>query len=233
MKHVKSDIRLLIAGTGPEGARLEAMARGDERIEFLGFVRDDALVALYADALAVPFVPIDEDYGLITTEAMACGKPVITCTDSGGPLELVDDGESGFVVSPQPEAIAARIDELARDRDRARAMGAKGRARVAGITWEATLDALLAGVPTRVSRRDERPRRRITVANAYPAWPPRGGGQSRIFNFYRQLAVLHDIELVVFAEHGEEAGRRELHPGFTEIRVPFSAEHLAAEVRLR
>ena len=233
MRHVKSDIRLRIAGTGPDGERLREMAAGDDRIEFLGFVRDDQLVDLYADALAVPYLPMDEDYGLITLEAMSCGKPVLTCTDSGGTLELVQDGETGWVVEPTPQALARRIDELARDRDRARAMGALARERTASITWKTTLDTLLAGVLPRTMRVAGHARRRITVANTYPVSPPRSGGQARIFNLYGQLARHHDIDLVVFAEPGEKASRHEVRPGLTEVRVPFSAQHLAAESRLR
>ena len=41
---------------------------------------------------------------------MLAGKPVITCTDSGGTAELVTDGVSGLVVEPQAEALAAAID---------------------------------------------------------------------------------------------------------------------------
>ena len=41
------------------------------------------------EALGVIFPPLDEDYGYVTLEAMLAAKPVITCTDSGGPLEFV------------------------------------------------------------------------------------------------------------------------------------------------
>jgi glycosyltransferase involved in cell wall biosynthesis len=222
MRHVKSDIRLKVAGIGPDGERIREMARADDRVEFLGFVPDADMIGYYANALAVPYVPLDEDYGLITVEAMACGKPVITCTDSGGTLGIVADGQNGYVVPPEPRAIAARIDDLARDRDR-----------VAGITWEATLGTLLDGVLPRVSAHRTRPRRRITVVNTYPVSPPRSGGAARIFHLYGQLARYHDIDLVVFADHGEESSCREVRPGLTEVRVAFSPVHDAAEKRLR
>src|SRR5207248_2881273 len=103
----------------------------------------------------------------------------------------------------------------------------------AAITWKRTLETLLADAPDRATRRNGKPRRRITVANTYPVFPPRSGGQARIFNIYGHLAAYHDIELVVFGEPGEPASRREIRPGFTEVRVPFSDEHLAAEKNLR
>src|SRR5690606_16168463 len=100
MAHVKHDIPLLIAGRGPDEERLRALAGDDPRIRFLGFVPDDEMPALYADALAVPFVPYDEDYGLITIEAMRSGKPVVTFTDSGGPCEFVREGVTGLSCAP-------------------------------------------------------------------------------------------------------------------------------------
>ena len=61
----------------------------DPRIQFLGFVRDRDVATHYQHALAVPFLPYDEDYGLITVEAMSAGKPVMTTTDAGGVNEFV------------------------------------------------------------------------------------------------------------------------------------------------
>jgi len=231
MAHVKADVRLKVAGTGPEEARLREIARGDPRIEFLGFVRDEALARLYAGALAVPFVPLDEDYGLITVEAMACAKPVVTTTDAGGPLEFVEDGVTGFVVPPDPAALGRRLDELARDRGRAREMGARAKARVAAISWEATLEALVGGFDAASPR--ARRRRRIVVANTYPVVPPRSGGQARIFHLYGELAARHDIELVCFGEAGAEPSRTRAAPGFTQTVVPMAPAHLDAEKRLR
>ena len=46
----------------------------------------------YAHSLGVIFPAVDEDYGYVTLEAMLSSKPVITCADSGGPLEFVVDG---------------------------------------------------------------------------------------------------------------------------------------------
>ncbi len=74
---------------------------------------DDELIDLYAGALAVVYPPFDEDFGYVTLEAFLARKPVITCTDSGGPNEFVVDGVNGFVCAPNPEALAAAIDQLA------------------------------------------------------------------------------------------------------------------------
>ena len=45
-------------------------------------------------------LPVQEDYGFVTVEAFASRKAVVTCTDSGGPAELVVDGTNGYVSEP-------------------------------------------------------------------------------------------------------------------------------------
>jgi glycosyltransferase involved in cell wall biosynthesis len=54
------------------------------------------------------FPPLQEDYGFVTVEAFASRKAVITCRDSGGPAELVQDGVSGFVCEPTPASLRRR-----------------------------------------------------------------------------------------------------------------------------
>ncbi len=78
-----------------------------------GRIDDATLVDYYARCRAVVFTPLDEDFGFVTVEAFASGKPVITTTDSGGPAELVEDGVSGRVVAPEPGALAGALRELA------------------------------------------------------------------------------------------------------------------------
>jgi glycosyltransferase involved in cell wall biosynthesis len=146
MQHVSADIELRIAGTGPHEPILRELARGDDRIRFMGFVNDSELTTSYAEARAVLFVPYQEDYGYITVEAMMSGKPVITTTDSGGPTELVQDGVTGFVVAPDPAAIGARASLLARRPFLARRLGKAGHARAGAITWERAVSTLLDGL---------------------------------------------------------------------------------------
>lgn len=118
----------------------------EERVQWLGEVPDSEKVSCYAHALGVLFPPVDEDYGYITLEAMLSSKPVVTCTDSGGPLEFVRDGETGFVTEPTPEALAVAMDRLWAERPRAKVMGEGGRALYysLGISWQNVVEELLA-----------------------------------------------------------------------------------------
>ncbi len=142
--------RLKIAGAGPMEPELrkqiERLGLG-ERVELLGFVSTDALVELYAGCRAAYYAPLNEDYGYVTVEAFLSGKPVVTTTDAGGPLEFVTDGVCGFVAEPEPSAIASAIDRLyALPESTLRDMGEAGRARVADITWDRVIDTLTAGL---------------------------------------------------------------------------------------
>ncbi|HBL28514.1 MAG TPA: glycosyl transferase family 1 [Acidobacteria bacterium] len=140
MKHVETPVRCRIGGTGPEREKLEALIERlgvRDRVDLLGWVDDQDVPALYANALGVFYAPYDEDYGYVTVEAFKAGKPVLTAADSGGVLEFVEDGRNGFVVPPDaPRELAARIDALWRDRSRAQHMGEEGREDVARIGWD-------------------------------------------------------------------------------------------------
>lgn len=143
-------LRCKIAGEGPELAKLRSLADRlgiGPRVEFLGWVDEERLVDLYAECLAVFYAPYDEDYGYVTVEALLSGKPVVTTADAGGVLEFVEDGRSGLVAArPQAAEIAAALDRLAADPDLGARLAADGRARVAGIGWDAVIEALLGAV---------------------------------------------------------------------------------------
>jgi glycosyltransferase involved in cell wall biosynthesis len=146
MAHVRSRVPLRIAGTGPQDAALRALAAGDARIRFDGFLNESELVAAYASAIAVPFVPDREDYGYVTLEAMLSAKPVITVADAGGPTELVKSGVTGLVTEPDPKALGGAIEALAGRRRLARRMGRAGSERARDINWHRVVSALLDGV---------------------------------------------------------------------------------------
>jgi len=146
MKRARSGARLLIAGAGPLEDELRKQVAGlgvEDRVELLGFVGSERLLDLYARCRAAYYAPLNEDYGYVTVEAFLSGKPVLTTTDAGGPLEFVTDGETGIVTPPDPEALAAGIDRLFESPlARLREMGEQGRRRVEGISWDHVIDHL-------------------------------------------------------------------------------------------
>ncbi len=147
-RHLQSPVKILIAGDGGQFDYYQSLIDKydlNQKVRLTGRFQDDEKFALYARALAVFFAPFDEDYGYITLEAMLSGKPVITCTDSGGPLEFVEHERTGFILDPDPVHIAAHIDRLYNDKIRARQMGAEGRQVYADkkISWANVIEQLL------------------------------------------------------------------------------------------
>jgi glycosyltransferase involved in cell wall biosynthesis len=143
---VATGLRCVIAGEGgelPALVKLRGQLGLQERVEFAGRLTDAEMVSHLARCRAVAFVPWNEDYGFVTVEAFACGKPVVTVKDSGGPAELVEDGVTGYVTDPTPEALAIGLREVVSERTRAIRMGEAGAARAASMTWSSAVETLL------------------------------------------------------------------------------------------
>jgi glycosyltransferase involved in cell wall biosynthesis len=146
LAHAPAAVRLVIVGEGTQRPSLEQLARDAgvaNRVTFAGSVAPEELLPLYSGALAVVYGPFDEDYGYVTLEAFLSAKPVITCRDSGGPLEFVVDGDSGFVCAPDAESMGAAIGRLDADRALARRFGEAGLARARLVTWDGVVEQLL------------------------------------------------------------------------------------------
>jgi glycosyltransferase involved in cell wall biosynthesis len=140
-------LRCAIAGDGEEAPRIQALIREhrlEGRVRLNGAVGGDDLVHALAHCRAVCFPPIDEDFGLVTVEAFASRKPVITCKDSGGPAELVQDAVEGFVCDPTPSSMARAMRRLADDEALAVRMGNAAFDAGSRFTWEATVKRLLS-----------------------------------------------------------------------------------------
>lgn len=116
------------------------------RVEWLGNINEEEKIRLYARSIGVVFTPDDEDYGYVTIEAMLASKPVITCADSGGPLEFIAHEKTGLIAEPAPESLAAGMDMLWKDRVQARAWGqaANELYKEFDISWDTVVRKLLA-----------------------------------------------------------------------------------------
>ena len=152
LAHTRQSVRLRFVGAADlpsyaEEFKTTARRLGVyNRVEWLGPVTEENKLRLYAQALGVIFPPIDEDYGYITLEAMLASKPVITCTDSGGPLEFVHDKETGLIVEPTPESLADAMDILWENRGKAQSWGKAGRDYYDSldISWPGVVERLLS-----------------------------------------------------------------------------------------
>lgn len=148
-QYLRSPVAILISGDGGQRTQYEELVQklnvGD-RVRLLGRLSAEEMAAFYASSLGVFFGPRDEDYGYITLEAMLSKKPVITCSDSGGPLEFVVDGQTGFVVDPAPEVVAEAIESLYANSQDAISLGQNGYARYEAMgicSWARVVDELI------------------------------------------------------------------------------------------
>jgi glycosyltransferase involved in cell wall biosynthesis len=154
MAHVRSRVRLVLAGAPDEPGQLRRLQRRidelglGERIDLRGhWIAEEEKRHLFAHALASAYVAYDEDsYGYSTLESFHARKAVITCTDSGGTHELVEDGVTGLIAEPTPQALAQAMDTLMDDRDRAISLGQAAHRRLdeLDISWDAVVRKLLA-----------------------------------------------------------------------------------------
>ena len=124
----RGQVRLLIAGAGPDEAALRAQSAGLDDVEFVGARTDIAGFLAGCDAVVIP--SRWEPLGLVCQEAKAAGKPVIA-SRVDGLTEQVDG--CGLLVAPEePAALAAAIAQLSALPDATlRAWGARGRETVA------------------------------------------------------------------------------------------------------
>lgn len=144
----KSSIKVVFAGTGSQLEYLKEKAIQldlNQRVVWLGKISDELMLNHYTNCLAVFFGPFDEDYGYITLEAMQAAKAVITCTDSGGPLEFISDMQTGIIVEPTPDAISSSIDLLATNKKLAKSLGESARSKYKelDISWGNVVEKLI------------------------------------------------------------------------------------------
>jgi glycosyltransferase involved in cell wall biosynthesis len=124
-------VRLLIAGTGPleDSYRQMVQILGcADVVEFLGFRKDIADLMASVDLVVLPSVA--EAFGLVLTEALYLGTPVVA-TRTGGIPEIVTDGVDGVLVPPaDSQALSDALATLLGDPERRKRMAGAGRQKV-------------------------------------------------------------------------------------------------------
>ena len=133
-------VRLVIVGAGPA----EAMLRQHmPDAIFLGERRGEELAAIYASLDVFVHSGPYETFGQTLQEAAASGLPVVAPA-AGGPLDLVVDGVTGYLVPPSdPSSLTAAVTRLAADPAARAAFGAAGRRKVLSRSWPALTEELI------------------------------------------------------------------------------------------
>ena len=127
------DLRIRIVGAGPEFVRLQRLAQDlglADTVTFLGEISRQALAVEYVGADCFCLPTVQEGFGIVFTEAMAAGLPVVACRAAAVP-EVVDEGRTGLLVSPRsPEELTMAMETLLTSDALRRELGDNGRRRV-------------------------------------------------------------------------------------------------------
>ncbi len=121
------DIRIVIAGSGPEERSLRKLAASLQLSGKLTFVDGGVAMAGYLEAIDIYCLPsLQQGLGVVMLEAMALGRPVIA-SGVGGVMSVIEDNVNGLIVPPSDSrSLGDRIVELLQDRDKARRIAIAG-----------------------------------------------------------------------------------------------------------
>lgn len=146
----KTNVKIIIAGRGSqsEEAYLHKLIKDnslENKVKLVGFISEEDKIDYYANCLAVYFGAYDEDYGYITLESFYSKKAIIVHPDAGGPLEFVKHNENGYIIDPDPQAIAYSIDKLYLNKKEAKKMGVNGYQTLIdkNVNWDYVIEKLL------------------------------------------------------------------------------------------
>lgn len=151
MRDVKG-LKLIIAGPPDDpsyaaklGQMIELYDLKDKVDLRLGFRPRHEIAELVNNSTACAYLPVDEDsLGYVTMEAAEAGKPMLTVSDAGGLLEIVQDDVTGIVSHPDAQSIALALNGLVHEH-RCRRLGKQLRERwkAMNINWSHVLTRLI------------------------------------------------------------------------------------------
>jgi glycosyltransferase involved in cell wall biosynthesis len=151
-------------GRGAQRDKLEAMAKG-LNVKFFGYVDEARKLDLMQRAQAVLVPGIREGWGMVITEANACGTPAIAY-DIVGYRDAVRDGETGLLTEATPEAMARAAIRFARDTDLQSRLSESALSWSSQFSWDETSAAFLNEIEAVVGRGERRQTARGIGTNA-------------------------------------------------------------------
>jgi glycosyltransferase involved in cell wall biosynthesis len=135
---------LALVGSGPQEAELRALAGGDSRILFPGYVDGAAKSSWYAAADVFVLPTLHDPWGVVANEAMYFGLPVLTTDAAGCVPDIVRDGENGLVVAAgDAAALGQALGRVLKDDELRHGMGMRSREIIRGYTTAAAAERWL------------------------------------------------------------------------------------------
>jgi glycosyltransferase involved in cell wall biosynthesis len=134
---------LVFVGTGAEVVNLKKMAADKSNIHFLSHQRQSTMPVIYsmADILIQPSE--SDTWGLVINEAMANGLAVVASDNCGGALDLIHEGDNGYIFRSKDESrLTQIIKELADNPDKVKRMGLASLNKISNFSYEVAADAI-------------------------------------------------------------------------------------------
>lgn len=137
--------RFILAGNGPLENSLREKAAIDKRILFIDFQNQQLMPVLYrlGDVFILPSSGPGETWGLAVNEAMACSRPVLVSNRCGCAVDLVKEGENGYIIaSNDPAAASEKLIDMFRNQEKLLKMGVCSSQRIRDFSISAAADRL-------------------------------------------------------------------------------------------
>jgi len=211
-----------VVGEGSDRERYEAQAAAlgiSEAVHFSGRLSGSELVAAFQRATILALPTVNDSFGMVLLEAMACAVPVVT-TAVGSIPAIVDDGGNGFLVEPNdPEALAAVLARVIDDPLLAAELGRAGEKAAAERSWEAAAERTNTILEAVSVGRPGDGRRRLAVVTPY--FPPHIGGlEHYAYRVAKGFDAKEDWDVVVLTSNeGARRTKIELFDGLTVHRL--------------
>jgi len=164
--------RLVLIGDGPDRKNLEDLAQElgiQKRVTFTGSLSFTETPSYMKAANLFGFASITETQGLATLEAMAAGLPVVA-VDASGTRDILKNGQQGYLVENDANALAAGIKKLLSNPDRMQKFAAAAYKKAQSFNIEKLTERLLDVYEQAI--RDKKKNRFVTVTPPVPASPP-------------------------------------------------------------
>jgi glycosyltransferase involved in cell wall biosynthesis len=153
LKQMRESATLDVVGDGPARPAMLQLAADlgvEDRVNWIGQLRQPQLVDFYRRASVMVAPSVEEGLGLAAVEALLCETPVVAL-DSGGLTDVVRDGQTGVLVPPgDTGALASALDRLIANPERGRSLGIAGRMYALATFAPESVATKYAGIYTQV-----------------------------------------------------------------------------------